>query len=236
MHTFTPAAWLAFSVTLVAIGVVLAVHTVIGNRRARAADEVYADDHLRAIRITADDQGYLHAWNMATPAGVRPVGATLPHRLTVAAFEARTEELVIDPTLSAAEVAEIVEHVEPGTGSVASVVAATEDTKLRGPAALIRLAVAEEEAYAEAEEREWAALFAGFDRAVAERMLIMNELTAKDWGWVFYQHDAEGMHCPHCQKAVDQVSGEFRAMVARAEGTHTGEIDRRELAALLAAA
>jgi len=236
MFTLTPATWLAFAATFIAIGIAVAVHAAASHRRDRAADEAFADDHLRAIRITADDQGYLHAWNMDTPASVRPVEATLPYRLPVAAFEARTERLVIDPTLSAVEVAEIVQHVEPGAGSVASVIAVAEDTRLRGPAATARLAAAEEAAYAEAEEREWVELFAGFDRAVAERMLIMNELQASDWGWSFYQHDAEGMHCPRCQAAVNAVSGEFQAMVARAERTDTGAFDRRELEALLASA
>jgi hypothetical protein len=244
-------AWLgAF---LFVLGVLLTgsgVRTALANRRARltaqrAEDE--AADRRRLLRITADDQGYLHAWRsgepyVPQPRPVAPTGIILQADGTGGrnaadgssggnVLDARTLELVVDPTLSAAEVAEMVAHVEHGTGSVATVAATAEDTKLRGPQALARLQAAEVDAYAEAQTQE-ARL--AVNEAFSGSGGMWADLDRKLWAiapWIFYAHDDEGAQCPHCATALSAVSGEYRKLTERTE-----EIDRRELEAMLAAA
>jgi len=142
----------------------------------------------------------------------------------------RTAELVVDPTLKAAEVAEMVAHVEHGAGSVASVAAELPDTKLRDGTGAALVAVAELEAYVEAETQDARLLVEG---ALGTSAGMWDALDRKLWAiapWVFYAHDEDDAECQHCANALSTVSGEYRALTE-----HTQEIDRRQLLAMLAA-
>jgi hypothetical protein len=201
------------SAVTVAILAGLALLAVWGIRRATAdVDVADADaDRLRRLRIQADDE----VWRTTT------------------GFDTRTAELVVDPTLKAADVAEMVHHVAPGEGSVVSVADEAGDTKLRTLAQVAELLAAEVEAYTEAVAREADVVFAAFDAAMREAFARIDRLQAAVSPWSFYQHDDEGARCPHCAEDIAAVSGEYRQIVAAYD---TSAWDVRELRAALAAA
>jgi len=194
-----------------------------GRAWPRATDRRDVEDHLRALRIQADD-AHMTTWRGGAthPAGLYP-------KVLV---DQRTAELVVDPTLRPADVAEMVEHVAHGVGSVASVAAEAEDTTLRGPLALARLQAAEVAAYDEAFARE----FIGFDEAVAAAFARLDRLQWQAGAWSFYAHNAEGHACPHCTDAVSELTGEYAELTARVLAESTQAMDVRALRAELAAA
>jgi hypothetical protein len=200
------------------------------------------EDHLRFLRISADDAGLL-AWRTGGhyPAGLYrstavaalpPAPAHTSAHTPAPALDARTAELVIDPTLKAADVAQMVEHVAPGPGSVVSVAAVAEDTRLRGPRATAELEAAEAEAHDEALVRD----FAGFDQAMADAFARLDRLQWRQAAWSFYVHAADGHACPHCTEAVTELTGEYQELTARVLAESTQAMDLRELRAALAAA
>jgi len=196
------------------------------------------DDHLRFLRITADEEA-MRGWR-----GTGQYPATLYRSMTVSplppasaytpapVLDERTAQLVVDPTLKAADVAQLVEHVAPGPGSVVSVAAITEDTRLRGPRATAELEAAEAEAHDEALVRD----FAGFDQAMADAFARLDRLQWRQAAWSFYVHAADGHACPHCTEAVTELTGEYRELTARVLSESTQAMDLRELRAALAAA
>lgn len=218
----------AFAITVAAIGLFILVREIqrhgapatpvravaVVNRHA-LADESEAADHLRGLRIVADN-GAWAAWT------------TTPQRV----LDDRTAELVVDPGLKPREVAEMVEHVEHGAGSVASVAALTEDTSLRGPMATAALEAAEVAAYDEAEERATNAFFAEFRGRLGLALEAFRGATGRVDRWVFYTHE-DVSHCPRCAEAMHEISEEHRRIV----GEHdTQAWDVRELRAILATA
>ena len=209
-------AMLAFFIFVIAIG---AVMLLIGGVRGliaqwRAAGAVLADpaglaplafgreDEARWARIVRDNAD----WAAATGS---------------------KRAIVVDPLTD-----DVLAHVAPGAGSMASVAAEVGDTKLRSAAEAAEVRAAEAEAYAQAQAEE-----ARLAQAWSSGMWA--ELDAKLWKiapWLFYAHDDEGAHCPRCAAAIEHVSGEFAALVERVESETTGEISRRDIEALLAAA
>lgn len=208
---------LAVVVGLLAAGVV-----VLTSRRFvvdGAAQELeFARLRLAAEGVDVDD----------LPAYVPPTDWRVDDETT---FEERTARLVVDPTLSATDVAAAIEHIEPGIGSVASFVEARNDTRMRTSAERLELQRAEEAAYAEREEQEVRLMMADFDRAMHAALTdfaICTRVVRK----------AEAVHadgvdaCPHCRAAVEEISQEFALMVAAAEETPTGAYSRSDLRAM----
>jgi len=150
-------------------------------------------------------------------------------------FDDRTAELVIDPTLNAADVEAIVEHVAPGAGSVVSVADAVAPTTMRGPRARAEVAAAEVAAHDEAARRADVDFFARFDRVMEVALAGFRERTVRADTWMHYLHEDATARCAHCAEAVAEVSDEFRLMVRKAEATMTGGYSLTELEALLAA-
>lgn len=153
---------------------------------------------------------------------------------TVPDWDFRTADLVIDPTLRASDVVEMVEHVAPGAGSVASLGHIADDTRIRSVAQVTELHRAEAAAYAEDAVRADADFFARFDRVMSVALAGFQERTSRVDAWLFYQHDDTRSECPHCTEALREVSDEYAQLVADRANTDTGEISKAELRALLA--
>lgn len=180
-----------------------------------------AEDFARGLRIVAED-GTWAAWTTGENRTARDV------------FDARTAELIVDPTLKPRDLVGIDEHTAPGTGSVADLLAARPSAALRTPAEESRLqddwdaALTEAPAHdAEIEERRFFAVFRlRMDRA-AEAFEVMPGVS-RAAQWLAYEHDAVSVKCRHCQKALHEISGEFAALVERvmAEGTREMAIVR----------
>lgn len=187
-----------------------------------AADDADADDHLRALRITAEDEQRAD-WGWTGPTPVRPVQT----------LDARTAELVVDPTLKAADVPTIIEHMAHGAGSLADAAAAEAGTHLRTPSeeadyqSAWDLAIAS--APAEEEEIAKRAFMAEFNGRLGVALEGFRAATLRADTWFCYEH-GETDPCPHCALSLPALSPDYRA---RTE--HTGEIDRRALEAMLAA-
>lgn len=181
------------------------------------ADADDAEDHLRALRIEAENRERAD-WGWTGPLPVAAVAAVL---------DARTAELVIDPTLKPADVPTIIEHMAHGAGSLADAAAVEAGTHLRTPseesafqtawdAALLEAPARE----AEIEDRRFFAVFRlRMDRA-AEAFEAMPGVSRAEQ-WLAYAHDAGEVECPCCAAAVAEISGEYEALVERvmAEGT-----------------
>lgn len=140
------------------------------------------------------------------------------------AFDQRTAILVVDPTLSVADVATIVEHVEHGTGSIRSIAAVSYDTReMRTAVEQRELDVAYDEAYAEDTERTFNGLVAGLWSTVDNAWPLID-------AWVNRYHgDEHYASCVHCAEALHVQSDEYAQIVARVEAEHTGEISRTAL-------
>lgn len=158
------------------------------------ADEEAAD-HLRGLRVAADDQEHGDLWGYPRALPAAPV------------LDERTAEVVA--ALPAAKAAEVVAQVAPGAGSVVSMAAEFADTKLRDSVGLVLLHEAEEAAYAEAESHEVAHYFTGLDAALAR----FRAATFRADAWKHYLHDQPGATCPCCT-AADEISGEYRRLLA----------------------
>lgn len=179
-----------------------------------------AEDIARFLRIRADDA----LWTAHTPAP--------------AVLDQRTAVLVVDPTLKPAEVAEMVEHVAPGAGSVVSVADEPVDTRLRTMHEEAELASAWDAATAESAARAAntadGMIFATFRTSMDAALNGFRAATARVDAWAHYLHDAGDTRCPHCTQAVADVSGEYRALVNRVELESTQSWSRHELATILA--
>ncbi len=140
--------------------------------------------------------------------------------------------VTVDPTLTAADVATAVEHVAPGVGSVASVAAVAEDTRMRTSAQLRELQAAELEAYAEAPAQEDRLFFAAYDRQMARALTRFDEATARVDQWEAYQHRDNEHECAHCRRAVKENSDEYKLIRSLDD---TGSISRADIDALYAA-
>jgi hypothetical protein len=221
-------------ITLAAVGIGAGV---IAARRRKAgdtwangaspADDDAAADEARRMRILIDDREHDFAgWMALSP--VQPDTRTVEeHAREVTPFDARTTgSVAAEPVDGPVEPAEVAEHVAPGAGSVASIAAIGEDTKLRGPVALAALERAEEAAYAEAEQRAVDSYFTGLDAALDR----FRERTVRADNWLYYLHGDHPSECPHCTLALEAISDEYRML-----STHTSEIPRAELDAMLAA-
>jgi hypothetical protein len=208
-------------------GVLAARRRKPGDTWANGASPADAEDEARRIRILTDDREHSFAtWLVPLP--VQPDMRTSEERARgVAPFDGGSADVATDPALRPAERTEVLEHVAPGAGSVASVAALGEDTKLRGPLALAALERAEVAAYAEAEQRAVDSYFTGLDAALDR----FRAATVRADNWLYYLHGDHPSECAHCALALDAISDEYRLMT-----THTGEIPRDELDRLLAAA
>lgn len=223
MQTFTAVpAFLSAHPALLAVAVLIAAGAwatawrVLLSGPAAAAPVDDADDRARGLRILADDRARGTAAWMHAPAWAIEAGYPSPAMRTSAERAAGAAPVEVgkdwvDPMRA--------DYTAYGIGSVVSLAAIAEDTKLRGPVALAILHRAEEQAYAEAEQRE----FAAFDAAVADGLARIDRLQA-NWGWSFYAHDDAGAHCPACRDAVEEVSGEYRDLVARVLAEPTGPL------------
>jgi hypothetical protein len=239
----------AFAVVFV-LGAVVFIATrehPASHREADALDDDTVADLTRGLRIAAEDRERADwGWGTAAPtsrahgggsvgggnvvAMVTAQAAGTPMAQVLGGLDERTAELVIDPTLKPTEVAEMLTHVAMGPGSVASVAAEVPDTKLRDAAEQAAVAVAEVEAYIEAEQQDARLLVAS---ALEASTTMWADLDRKLWAiapWIFYAHEDADAHCPHCATALSAVSGEYRKLTE-----HTQEIDRHALNALLAA-
>lgn len=183
-------------------------------RPVAGLDDDAKADRLRLERIEADDATW--TWE-----GVTGRAQVTPPRAT---FDARTAELVVDPTLKARDLVGVVEHIEHGIGSIATVDAIVTDTKLRGPAELAALHAAELAAYASIDEQEIRLMLQPLDRAMSAALARIDRAQAAAGAWSFYAHDDEGAHCPHCAEAVAAVSGEYRDLLSRVLRESTREM------------
>jgi len=205
----TATTFISFGVTFALIGLALAV------RSRQAARQDRADDLEAArLRLLAD-------------------GVDV-YDLPVPSWDGRTQALAVDPTLRRTEVAEMVAHVAPGAGSVASLAHTTQDTRIRSAGQLAELREAEEAAYAEAATREDREFFARFDLVMSVALAGFRERTVRADNWLHYVHDDACADCPHCTAALHEVSDEYAQIVRRVEAQDTGVFSRAELAELLA--
>lgn len=224
---------LTLAVIGVGAGILAARRRKPGDTWANGASPADGEDEARRLRILADDREHgFAAWMAPLPAHPE-LRAPRERAEDLAPFDARTAGFAAAEP-APAEPADVAEHVAPGAGSVVSIAETAIDTKLRDSVGLTLLHAAEEQAYAEIEEHEVAALFADFDRAVGAGLEHLERAQWSAGAWSFYQHDAEGAHCPHCAEAVEKVSGEFRELTARVLSEHTQQFSRADLMAVLA--
>lgn len=148
--------------------------------------------------------------------------------------DARMVKLIIDPTLTEADVVTAVAHVAPGVGSLASFAATVDDTRMRTPSQLRELEAAEVEAYAVAAEEEERILFATFNRRMNAALAQFDDATRRADQWEAYQHRGNEDVCEHCHRAVRETSDEFQQIVARVETESTREISRADLRRMFA--
>jgi hypothetical protein len=216
-------------IVLAVSGTLGAVAATGARRHARRAE---ADD-LEAVRLRLIDAGELPA-APTHPGTGRRSAMTAVGVAEVTPVDARIVKLVVDPTLTDADVATAVEHVAPGVGSLASFAATVEDTRMRTPSQVKELQVAELAAYAYAEEEEERRLFADYNRRMNAALARFDTATRRADQWEAYQHRGNEDACAHCHRAVKENSDEFRTIVARIEAEHTGEISREDIDAMYA--
>lgn len=222
MYLYIP---LAIIVVLATIGAAVAIDTRL--RKARADQE--QADILEAARLRLKAEGVDVDAVLDGTGG----GNVYASRHAAATFEDRTAVLVVDPTLSATDVADMVEHIAPGVGSVASFVAAVEDTRMRTAAEVAELHAAEEAAYAEAPAQDDRLFFAQFEAGLEAALTGAQRAWTLIDAWVERYHgDVHYAACEHCEEALHEQSDEYAQLVGRIESEHTGEIS---MAALLAA-
>lgn len=144
-------------------------------------------------------------------------------------LDERTAVLIVDPALTAAEVATIVEHVEPGAGSLASFAATACDTReMRTGTEERHIAEVYEAAHDENTVRDLAAATGTLWTAHADVWAVID-------AWVERYHgETHYATCVHCAETLHVQSDEYAQIVTRVEGEHTGEISKADIEALYA--
>lgn len=216
---------------LLSLAVAFALYAlnVAGKRRAVREE---ADD-LEAARLRLVDAGedpdapYVFA---GTGGGNRPVGKVYASRHAAdttpvaESLDERTAVLVVDPTLTAADVATIVEHVEPGVGSLASFAATACDTvTMRTGAEQRELEAVYDAAHDENTVRD-------LDASIGDLWGAHSNVWATIDAWVERYHGkTHYASCVHCAETLQVQSDEYAQIVTRVEAEHTGEISRAAL-------
>lgn len=205
-----------------AIGAILALD----SRRRRDRD---AADELEAARLRL------------TAAGEDPDAATVfqgptsgvytsRHAVdTTPPLDQRTTAIVVDPTLTADEVADVIEHIAPGAGSLSSFAAASYDTaQMRTGAELHEIEVAYDEAFRENVERTFNTAVGGWWKTVDNAWDLIDAWVAK------YHGEEHYANCVHCAEVHQVHSDEYALIVEQRIHTHTGEISKADIEALYA--
>ena len=220
-------------ITLILLSIAVAVGLVVADRagKRRAARE--EADELEAARLRLVEAGEdpdAPEIFAGTGGGNRPGGKVYASRHAADTappaepLDKRTAVLVVDPTLTATEVATIVEHVEPGAGSLASLAATVCDTReMRTGAEERHLAEVYEAAHDENTVRD-------LDAATGDLWSAHEDVWAAIDAWVERYHGkTHYASCVHCAETLHEHSDEFAQLVSRVESEHTGEISRAAL-------
>lgn len=227
---------LIFSILLALLSAVVGGTIAADTRRRRTALERDEADDLEAARLrlvaagedpdapavfTGRAAAVYMSRQHTTLIGDHPTTETEP-------LDARTAVLVVDPTLSATEVAQVIEHVEPGAGSLASFAATACDTReMRTHAEQHHLETVYDTAHDEDIRRDLSAAFARHEDDSADVWATID-------AWVERYHGSEHYaDCVHCAEWTHEQSDEYAQLVARVEGEHTREIPRVDVRALL---
>lgn len=149
---------------------------------------------------------------------------------TTGPLDERIVAMVVDPTLTDRDVATAIEHIAPGVGSLTAFAATQSDTATtRTPTEQRHLDEAWEPAHAEHAEWLDREFFADFDRGMREAFRVFR---AGNTDGRIYTIHVEGGTCPHCTRAMHEITDEHRQIVS---GYDTGAYDVRELRELVGA-
>lgn len=213
--------WAAFAVYATIVAGVAVAFIVADARKRRRQAAAEADEAAYRLFAAQDLAEY-------------PPGLTWSSNRAVAdsmaALDERTAALVIDPTLSAADVATAIEHVAPGVGSLTAFAAALPDTSTtRTPTEVRRLDEAWAPAHEEHADRLEREFFLEFDTAM--------EAALTDWAvgtrvvekWQARHHDDD--RCPICEEILHEITDEHRHIVSTyPTGAYPLVVDLRKLA------